>query len=418
MADRMGGLFMPKIASVIPNSQFKNLAHNPAHGKRPTSYPTGIVPGLYMQVTPSGSKSWFLRTKVGNRRPEIGLGGYPFVGVAKAKERALEALDQIRQGIDPVKARRDARAALVGQGVAFSEVMEEYLKGKLAEFDNEKHRKQWRATLDKYAVPFLGKLPVAEIGVQDIQRTLEPIWQTKTETASRLRGRIENVLAYATVQGYRSGDNPARWKGNLDTALPKPTKVAKTVNHPALSKEDAPLWFKDLQARSGTATRALELVALTGMRSGEVRCLTWADVGADLIVIPADRMKANKEHRIPITVAMRHVLDAMPKGTDYVFPALRGGMLSDAALSACMKRMHVAGGGYVDQRSGRPAVPHGLRSTFRDWVAEETTYPSDMAEIALAHTVGSEVERAYRRGDAVEKRRAMMEDWGKFLAGK
>lgn len=186
---------MPKIASVIPNSQFKNLAHNPAHGKRPTSYATGIVAGLHMQVTPSGSKSWFLRTKVGNRRPEIGLGSYPAIGVALAKARALDALDQIRQGIDPVQARKDARAALQGRGVLFSVVMEEYLKGKLAEFGNAKHRKQWRATLDRYAVPFLGKLPVSDISVQDVQKTLEPIWRTKTETASRLRGRIENVLA-------------------------------------------------------------------------------------------------------------------------------------------------------------------------------------------------------------------------------
>lgn len=337
---------MPKVAAIIPNSQFKNLAHNPAHGKRPTSYPTGIVPGLYMQVTPSGSKSWFLRTKVGNRRPEIGLGGYPAIGVALAKARALEALDQIRRGIDPVKARKDARDSLVGQGVSFNVVMEEYLKGKLSEFDNDKHRKQWRATLDSYAVPFLGKMPVADISVQDIQKTLEPIWQTKTETASRLRGRIENVLAYATVQGYRSGDNPARWKGNLDTALPKPSKVSKTVNHPAVPLKDASQWFKDLQGRSGTATRALELLALTGMRSGEVRGLTWDDVDleAGLIVLPADRMKAGKEHRIPLTDAMRVLFKATPKveGVPYVFPALRGGMLSDAALSACMKRINEA----------------------------------------------------------------------------
>ncbi|MEP3675381.1 tyrosine-type recombinase/integrase [Sulfitobacter sp.] len=415
---------MPKIAKTIPNSQFKNLAHNPAHGDRPTSYPTGIVAGLYMQVTKSGSKSWFLRTKIGSRRPEIGLGGYPAVGVALAKTKALEVLEQIRQGIDPVQARKEAREALTSQGILFCTVMEQYLKGKLAEFDNSKHRKQWRATLDRYALPSLGNMPISDITVQHIQSTLEPIWHAKTETASRLRGRIENVLAYATVQGYRSGDNPARWKGNLDTALPKPSKIAKTVNQPALSLADATQWFCDLRARSGTATRALELLALTGMRSGEVRGLTWeeVDLKGGTITLPAQRMKANKEHRIPLTNAMRGLLSGLTKqdGTNYVFPAQRGGMLSDAALSACMKRIHEAAGGalYLDQRSGRPAVPHGIRSTFRDWAAELTDYPSAMAEISLAHSVGSDVERAYRRGDQLEKRRAMMSDWGQFLQGK
>jgi integrase len=300
--------------------------------------------------------------------------------------------------------------------------MERYLVGKLAEFDNEKHRKQWRATLDKYAVPELGNLLVAEIDVQDVQRVLAPVWMTKTETASRLRGRIEAVLAWATVSGHRSGENPARWRGNLDAVLPKPSRVAKVAHHPALALTDAPRWYADLRGRGGSASRALEFMAMTAARSGEIRGARWSEIDLDerLWTIPADRMKAGKEHRVPLTDAAVDLLSRLERlaGSPFVFPAARGGMLSDAALSACMKRINVANApGYLDSRSGRPAVPHGLRSTFRDWAAERTEYPREMAEIALAHSVGSDVERAYRRGDMVEKRRSMMDAWQHFLQG-
>lgn len=314
----------------------------------------------------------------------------------------------IRQGIDPVERRREISAALAG---------------KLAEFHNEKHRKQWRATLDRYAVPEVGDLPVAEIGIADVLRILEPIWSSKVETASRLRGRIEAVLAWATVAGHRAGDNPARWKGNLDAVLPKPGRLARVQHFPALALDEAPDWFADVRARSGFATRALEFMALTAARSGEVRGAQWAelDLEARLWTIPADRMKARKEHRIPLAQDAMTLLQNLDPIADspFVFPALRGGMLSDAALSACMKRVHEAreDGAYLDRRTRRPAVPHGLRSTFRDWAAERTEYPRDMAETALAHIVGTEVERAYRRSDMLEKRRQMMAAWGQYLAG-
>jgi len=307
--------------------------------------------------------------------------------------------------------------------MTFARAMEKYLAGKLAEFDNEKHRKQWRATLDNYAVPELGSMIVSEISVQDIQRVLEPIWLTKTETASRLRGRLEAVLAWATVSGHRSGENPARWRGNLDSVLPKPSRVAKVAHHPALSMADAPNWFADVRSRNGMATRALEFMAMTAARSGEVRGALWQEIDLDagLWIIPADRMKAGKEHRVPLTGPAIDLIKALDRFGDspYVFPAVRGGQLSDAALSACMKRIQeAASAGYVDTRSGRPAVPHGLRSTFRDWAAEKTEFPRDMAEIALAHTVGSDVERAYRRGDMLEKRREMMQVWSEFLLSR
>jgi integrase len=414
---------MPKQAKELSALDVRRLEHTGQD--RNVTFSVGGVSGLLVQITPTGAKTWILRTQVGEKRREIGLGGYPDVTLAGARERARQAKDAIRQGIDPVEQRKAARAALVasqGRGLTFAKAVERYLETRLAEFRNDKHRRQWRATLDTYATPIIGKMHVADLDVTDIVRVLEPIWSTKTETASRLRGRIEAVLAWATVSGHRQGDNPARWKGNLNAVLAKPSKVSKTEHHPALSLADAPAWFADLSKRSGTATRALEFLAMTAARSGEVRGAKWAEIGltAKVWIIPAERMKAAKEHRVPLTDEAVKLLEGLARfeGIDLIFPAARGGMLSDAALSACMKRIHAAHqGGFIDTRTGRPAVPHGVRSTFRDWTAERTEYPRDMAEIALAHVVGSEVERAYRRGDMIEKRRAMMSGWVRFLRG-
>lgn len=414
---------MPVKVDEMSAKQVRDLRH--PGSRRNVTFPVGGVAGLLMQITPTNARSWVLRTMIGNKRSEIGLGGFPDVTLAQAREAAREAKDAIRRGVNPIEQRRAARAALAAQnarGMAFKTAMDAFLKIKLAEFDNPKHAAQWRASLDAYAVPFLGNMQVSDITVHDIARALEPIWTTKTETASRLRGRIEAVLAWATVKGHREGDNPARWRGNLDAILQKPSKVSKVAHHPALALADAPAWFADLRKRDGMATRALEFLALTAARSGEVRGATWAEIDLDaaLWTIGAGRMKAGREHRVPLIPAGVALLKALPRmdGTDLVFPAARGGMLSDMSLSACMKRMNEAKmGGYVDPRSGRPAVPHGLRSTFRDWVAEHTDYPRDMAEIALAHTVGGDVERAYRRGDQMEKRRGMMAEWNAVLGG-
>ena len=276
---------------------------------------------------------------------------------------------------------------------------------------------------------------VQDIGAQDVLRVLtQPVddaggtlWQGKTETASRLRGRIEAVLSWATVAGHRTGDNPARWAGNLKELLPAPSKVAKVGNHPAVQIDDAPRWFAALRQREGMGARALEFAALTATRSQEVRGARWdeIDLEAGLWIIPAVRMKMEREHRVPLTPDAVALLQALPRFADnpLVFPAARGGELSDMTLSAAMKRLHQAdvdagGAGFVDRVSKRPAVPHGLRSTFRDWVAERTHYPGDMAEVALAHRVASAVEASYRRGDMVEKRRAMMAAWADYLTGK
>jgi integrase len=419
---------MPKMAAELSAIEIKRLKH--LGGDHRTMVAAGGVSGLHLQLLPSGGKSWILRTLVAGKRREIGLGGFPDVTLAQARERARDAKDAIRRGVDPIEERKAARASLVAarrRGLLFKDAVDQYLVAKLEGFRNEKHRYQWRATLETYAVPTMGEMLVAEITVQDVHLALGQIWTTKTETATRLRGRIEAVLDWAKVSGHRSGDNPARWKGNLDALLPKPGQVARSVNHPALSIADAPAWFAALRLRNGTAARALEFLTLCAARSGEVRGATWDefDLAAALWTIPADRMKAVREHRVPLTPAAVAIVEAMPrlKDSPFVFAAPRAGQLSDMTLSAVMKRMQeaeVAAGrnGWLDPRTGRPAVPHGLRSTFRDWAAERTDYPRDMAEIALAHNVGSDVERAYRRGDQMEKRRAMMADWARYLEAK
>jgi integrase len=419
---------MPRRAKELTALDVKRLAHPGGRGNAIVA--VGGVAGLLLQLTPGGGRSWLLRTLMAGRRREIGLGGYPDVTLAQARDRAREAKDEIRRGIDPIERRRAARAALVtarARGMTFAQAVDKSLDAKLSEFRNAKHAAQWRATLASYAMPALGDMLVSDIAVADVLRALEPLWLEKTETATRLRGRIESVLAWATVAGHRTGDNPARWKGNLDALLPKPGKVAKSDNQPAVQLGDVARWFAAVRQRDGVSARALEFVALTACRSGEARGATWGelDLEAGVWTIPASRMKAGREHRAALSAEAVALLRALPRfeGCDYVFAAPRGGALSDMSLSAVMRRIHAAdvaagGAGYVDRVSGRPAVPHGLRSTFRDWCAEKTDFPRDMAEIALAHNVGDAVERAYRRGDVLEKRRAMAAAWSRFLRGE
>ena len=377
--------------------------------------------GLILRVTPSGSRQWVQRIVVHGRRVELGLGSPPVVTLAQARERALENRRLARSGGDPLGARREARAVLT-----FAEAVEHCLAAKVEGFGNEKHRKQWRTTLDAYALPVLGRKPVGSIGMDDVLRVLQPIWGTKNETASRLRGRIEAVLSWATAAGHREGDNPARWRGNLAEMLPKPTRVARPDNQPALALGDAARWWADLASREGMATQALRFAALATARSGEVRGLTWAELDLDAALwrVPARRMKAGRDHVVPLTFEAVELLRRLPRldGSPHVFFAPRGGALSDMALSAVMRRMHAAdekrgGPGYRDPRSGRPAVPHGLRSAFRQWAAEQG-YDREMAELQLAHRIGSEAERSYQRADMVERRRAMLTAWVAFLAGE
>lgn len=418
---------MPKRARELGPLDIKRMTQG--GGTKTETFSVGGVTGLYMQVTPSGAASWILRVKVGNTRREIGLGAYPSVTLSQAREKARETRAGIEMGRDPILERKATKAALIAaqrRGMTFEKAMEEYLNSKLEAFQNAKHRDQWRNTLVTFAKPELGKMLVQDIEPRDVLRALKPIWSEIPETASRVRGRIEAVLSWATVAGYRTGDNPARWAGNLKELLPASPKASRVKNHPALALDDAPRWYATLLTREGMGARALQFAALVAARSGEVRGATWSEIDLEraLWVIPAQRMKMKREHRVPLSKAAVALLEALPRfeGQDLIFPAIRGGMLSDMTLSATMRRIHAAdiesdGPGFVDRVSKSPAVPHGLRSTFRDWIAERTRYPGEMAEVALAHRISNATEAAYRRGDMIEKRRAMMADWASFMGG-
>ncbi len=387
---------------------------------KPGKYHDGGGTGLYLRIDHGGGRYWIQRTAINRKRCEIGLGSPPVVTLAMAREQALDNKRLIRSGGDPIAEKRKVQKA-----ITFAEAVEKYLVIKLKEFENKKHGKQWRSTLDTYAIPVIGWMNVQNIETRDVLKVLQPIWLEKTETASRLRGRIESVLNWATVTELRKGDNPARWKGNLSELLPKPSKITKSGHHAALALKDVPEWWNCLNGRDGMAARALQFACLTAARSGEVRGMTWAEVDLDaaLWVIPAERMKAGREHRVPLPGKAVELLQGLARlnSSPYVFYAPQGGMLSDMALSAVMRRIQAAEEkagreGFLDSRSGRPAVPHGLRSTFRDWAAEKG-YDHVQAELALAHAVGSEVERAYRRTDLLERRRQMLEDWAGFVRG-
>jgi integrase len=361
------------------------------------------------------------------RRREIGLGGYPAVTLQQARDKAREVRDKIAQGIDPVAERRAARSALIARqasSITFEAATQSFIKAKADEWRNPKHRQQWTNTLETYALPVIGKLRVCEIDTPHILSILEPIWKNKTETATRVRGRIEAVLNWATARKYREGLNPARWHGHLDMMLAKPSKVKKGGNHPALPIAAMKSFMEHLRRMNGIGAQALGFAILTAARSNEVRGATWneIDLESHLWTVPAERMKAHKEHRIPLSKSAMELLKTLHRvdGTDLVFPAENGNELSDATLAAVIKRMHnveIKAGrkGYMDLKQDKVATPHGFRSTFRDWVAECTAHQNEVAEMALAHTIDNKTEAAYRRGDLFQKRRTLMEEWSIFL---
>lgn len=374
----------------------------------PGTYAVGGVLGLQLQII-GGSKSWILRTTVGNKRRRMGLGSYPTVTLARAREKAREAHGKIDDGADPILERQQAKSALrakQAKALTFDEACRKFIDARSDEWRNAKHRQQWINTLQTYASPVMGKLQVQDVDKEHILQVLEPIWKDKTETASRLRGRIESVLDWATARGHREGLNPARWRGHLDKLLAKPEKIAKVEHHAALDVDAVSGFVSALRQRPGTSARALEFTILTAARSGEVRGAKWSEIDLDKAVwtVPAERMKAEKEHRVPLSAQAVTLLKALPRieDNDLVFPAPMGGMLSDMALTAVTRRMEA------------PCVPHGFRSTFRDWASERTNFPRDVAEMALAHAIGDKTEAAYRRGDLFDKRRLMMDAWAVF----
>ncbi len=373
----------------------------------------GGVPGLALQVLPTGARTWVLRISVGGRRRDMGLGGYSASGMtlARARAAALDARDKLKAGIDPIEERRAAESLLRAahaKVVTFEQAARAYIASHAPGWRNAKHAQQWQNTLEQHAFPVLGPLGVRHIETAHVLAVLEPIWQDRTETASRLRGRIELVLDWATARGHRSGENPARWRGHLDKLLPRPSKVTRAEHHAALPVDAVPGFISALRGQQGMGARALEFAILTAARSGEVRGATWGEIDLKVATwtVPGERMKAGKEHRVPLSKAALQLLADLPRmaGSEFVFSAPRGGQLSDMTLSAVLRRMKV------------PAVPHGFRSTFRDWAAERTNYPRDVAEMALAHSIGDKVEAAYRRGDLFEKRRRMMDEWAAFCA--
>ena len=393
---------MPKVAKELAPLVVKRLT-------KPGLHAVGGVPGLHLQIK-NGSRAWILRTVIGDKRRDVGLGAFPAVPLAEAREKARATRAKIEEGIDPIEARKEVKsllAAAQARAMTFDEASKRFIEAKAAEWKNPKHRYQWEATLT-YAGSVIGKMQVRDITLAHIVSVLEPIWKTKTETATRLRGRIEQVLDWATVSGHRQGENPARWRGNLDKVLPRPSKIAKVTHLRALPVDSIGEFMTELRKRDGMAARALELAILTAARSGEVRGATWSEVDMKTATwtIPAARMKAGREHRIPLSPDALKLLKSIPrfKDSNFIFPGPRGHTLSDMALLKVMRDMKV------------DAVPHGFRSSFRDWCAERTNWPREIAEQALAHRLLDKVEEAYRRSDLFEKRRLLMAEWARFCS--
>jgi integrase len=377
--------------------------------------------GLFLLVKPNGGRSWLYRYQLNGRERDMGLGAAAGPGAVSLKEARTE-LDKLREltkaGIDPLDHRAASRAEAAAQAQAgkvaamtFASVAEAFIAANEAGWRNAKHRAQWRSTLAAYAFPVFGDLPIADVATSHVMAAIEPIWTVKPETASRVRGRIEAVLDYAKAREWRAGENPARWRGHVANLLPARNKVARVEHHAALPWAKIGGFMGELRARQATAARALEFAILTVARTGEVLGARWREIDTKTGVwtVPAARMKAGREHRVPLSTAAMAILSDMARlrpardksGDAYLFPsARRGAPLSGMAMLMLLRRM------------GRADITaHGFRSTFRDWCAESTAFPGEMAEIALAHTVGDKVEAAYRRGDMIEKRRRMMDDW-------
>lgn len=367
--------------------------------------------GLYLQVTAAGAKTWIFRFQIEGRRRDMGLGSAGIVSLAEARQAALDARRMVRDGLDPIEARNAAKAAAavqIAKATTFRECAEAFIEANQAGWRNDKHAAQWSSTLKTYAFPVIGDLPVEAVDTTLVLKVIEPLWSTKTETASRLRGRIETVLDYGKVRGLRAGENPARWKGHLDHVLPAKGDVAQAVHHASMPYSELPAFWPLLQAQDGLGARALELAILTGARTAEVLNAPWSefDLEAAVWTIPGARMKAGADHRVPLSAPAIALLrkQAAIRESDFVFAGQRPKRpLSQMAMLMVLRRMKAG------------VTAHGFRATFRTWIAERTTYPHEVAEAALAHTQGDKVVAAYQRGDLFEKRRRLMEEWASFV---
>lgn len=373
----------------------------------------GGVSGLYLCVSRGGGRSWILRYNALNgRRRDLGLGSLADLTLSEARDAASAARKLLKQGIDPIDSKRaqlDALRAAAGKRMSFKQCFEGFYDAHADGWRNDKHALQWKRSLKNHADALMS-MDVAMIDTPHILKVLEPIWREKTEAASRVRGRIESVLNWAAARGYRRGENPARWKGHLDQLLPRPSKIRQIVHYPALPHPEIGDFMSALRKHEGAGARALEFAILTAARSGEVRGAQWSEINLKerIWTIPAGRMKAGKQHVVPLSEAALAILRRMQreKLNEFVFPGTRDDKpLSDMSLTAVLRRM-----------GRRDLTAHGFRSTFRDWCAEATSYPHEMAEMALAHAIGNKTEAAYRRGNMLAKRFRLMADWAKRCA--
>ena len=417
---------MPKIAKPLNDLQLKRITKVGWHA-------VGGVAGLLLQVrkpTKEGAqmpRSWILRIKVGEQRQPIGLGSYPQVSLASAREQAAKLVVEAKQGVNLKAKKRALRSALLSAAAknkTFKDCAEAYMDAHSSDYTSDKHRKQWPATLETYAYPVIGNMLISDIVMRDVRNVLEQetvvdkntkgkLWYVKTETAKRLLGRIKTVLDYATVNDYRSGTNPAQWTGYLSTQLPSPKNLQKKEHHPAVPYQQMGDFMSKLRTNPSLSAKALEFLILTAVRSGSVRQAEWEEVDLDkaLWTIPAEHTKARQEHRVPLQPQAIKLLKSLPKltGSNLIFPSRTGKALSDMAFSQLMRGMRERSELTVE------AVPHGFRSTFRDWAAEQTAYPDEIRKAASGHTVGDSVKEAYQRTDLLDKRRNLMNEWSNFV---
>lgn len=387
--------------------------------------------GLYLFVKPTGAKSWVLRYMLNGRARAMGLGGYPDVTLAAAREKAASYRSIIKSGIDPLDGKREVKAkaqADAAKRITFSKAAHEYIESHKSGWKNAKHIDQWRNTIKTYAEPIIGALDVSLIENTHIVRIFQKdgFWNEKTESATRLRGRIEKILDWCAVQKFRSTENPARWKGNLEALLPAPNKVQVRANHPALPFSRMAEFFESLKTQNTTAALALQFTILTAARTDETIGARWEEIDfkEKIWTVPASRHKVKKEHRVPLTDAAIEILKAMaPQDSGLIFQGRqKNGLpseLSDNSINLVIKRMNqklvdAGENGWMDERQNRVATTHGFRSSFKDWATEVGNYPNELTELALSHKIANTVEAAYRRGDMFEKRKALMSDWAKF----
>ncbi len=409
---RMWGLSLPKVAKELSALEVKRLT-------KAGFYSVGGVSGLMLQVTKTGARSWILRATVGMKRRDIGLGGFSSVSLASAKEKAREVKDKIKQGIDPVEERKSIQRKIISDQlstITFKPAALRYIREKKAgEYRNPRQVQQWVNSLENYAFPYIAEIPVKEVGLMHIQAILNPIWHTKTETANRVRSRIENILGWCAVNGFREGQNPAQWTGYLDKIYPSPNKIKNVTNHKALPVEEMPAFMSELKQREGIAAKALIFLILTCARTNEVigdkrikrLGATAKEINLDEAVwtIPEDRMKGGKEHVVPISDYLLEMLKGMnlDKNEDkLIFSGADGNIASNNYLSSVLKRMGVS------------CTVHGFRSTFKDWCRKYTSYDDEVSELALAHVNNDATRAAYARDSLIEKRRLLMNDWAKY----